>query len=280
MLCQPNTPAAEWAAFSGFDWSAGTVCRALIVAQGYPNTGRPLVGPANDAQAVAACLQQMETRPYSVTTETNLTVSGILGAIASAFGGASANDISLFYYSGHGDEGGCLVGQDMALLRPDALRSALDQIPGRKIVIVDACFSGGLLSDAKGGGDSGRKQADPVSFSQSFASAFYSASRSLTGSAYFVMASCQQTEECEEGYIRSGSVGKDMGYFTFALCLGCGWDGARSAATSMFADENGDNAVTLAEANIYADTLASLYNPDQSAVVYPAQCNWFAPFRK
>ena len=130
-LCQPGTPGADWATASGFDWDAGTVCRALIIGQNYSGTDYALQGPACDMHAVASCLRQMHTRSYTITEKTNLTAEGILSEIGSAFGAASSNDISMLYYSGHGADGGYLVGQDLETISPAALRSALDQIPGR-----------------------------------------------------------------------------------------------------------------------------------------------------
>ena len=282
ILCEPETPAAEWAAGSGFDWDAGTVCRALVIGQSYTGTKYSLRGPVYDMQAVASCLRQMQTRGYTVTERTNLTAGGILSAIYTAFSGATANDISFLYYSGHGLEGGYLVGQDLKSVSPAALRSVLDQIPGRKVIFVDACFSGALLED-----EPLRQNAAPLrtqnniydSFTQGFAGAFYTNTRSLKGTSYYVMTACQAAEESEEGYIRSGTSGCYMGFFTYALCQGCGWDGVQNQAGQRLADQNSDDVVTFEEAYDYAAAHAQENNPNQSAVVYPAQCTWFSPFR-
>ena len=71
-----------------------------------------------------------------------------------------------------------------------------------------------------------------------------------------------------------------MGYFSYALCLGCGWDGIANTQVDMAADVNGDGAVTLQEAFVFSDDLASGFNENQSAVVYPEGCTAFAPFRR
>lgn len=282
VLCKPGTPGAEWAVSSGFDWDAGTVCRALIIGQSYGGTDISLQGPVYDMHAVAFCLRQMKTRAYTVIERTNLTAEGILSAIDSTFSNATTNDISFLYYSGHGLEDGSLLGQDKQSVSPSVLRAALDGISGRKVVIVDACYSGALLED-----ELLQKNASPVrtqkngldAFAQCFAAAFYANTRSLKGTSYYVMTSCQAAEKSEEGYIRSGTSGHYMGYFTFALCQGCGWDGIRNQATNRLADQNGDNVVTFSEAYCYAVFQAQENNPKQSAVVYPAQCTWFSPFR-
>lgn len=278
ILCEPDTQAAEWVSGSGFDWDAGTVCRALIIGQGYSGANS-LQGPAYDMRAVAALLRQMQTRAYTVTEKSNLTAAGILSAIDAAFCDATSNDISFLYYSGHGLEGGYLVGQDIKTVSPSALRSALDRIPGRKVVIVDACYSGGLLNDRKK--EPARQDGDSLrSFTQGFTAAFYSGTRSLQGTSYFVMTSCQPAEKCEEGYIRSGTASHYMGFFTYALCRGCGWDGIRNQAEEQrFADRNSDGVVTFEEAYDYAAAQAFEENPNQSAMVYPDRCSWFSPFR-
>lgn len=282
ILCEPGTLAAEWAASSGFDWDTGTVCRALVIGQSYTGTNYSLQGPVYDMHAMASCLRQMQTRVYTVTERTNLTADGILSAIDTAFSGATANDISFLYYSGHGMEDGSLLGQDKQTVSPNVLRAALDRIPGRKVIIVDACYSGALLED-----EPLRQNAVPLrnrnngydSFTQGFTVAFYSGTRSLRGTSYYVMTSCQATEKSDEGYIRSGTSGHYMGYFTYALCQGCGWDGIRNQKAERLADQNSDNVVTFNEAYSYAASQARENNPNQSAMVYPTQCTWFSPFR-
>lgn len=47
-------------------------------------------------------LGRMTATPYSVTVKKNIRAEEILSSISSTFGNASYNDVSLFYYSGHG----------------------------------------------------------------------------------------------------------------------------------------------------------------------------------
>ncbi len=147
----------------GLDVDAGTVCRALLIGQTYPgypdreensNTNR-LYGPANDIAAMRQMLAHLDRLDFQVTTKSNLTSTEILEAIPAAFAEAAEYDISLFFFSGHGGRGGNLVGCWNGLMgpyvSPAALRNALDQIPGRKVVIIDACYSGGILEEEFGG---------------------------------------------------------------------------------------------------------------------------------
>ena len=146
----PQGDAARTALFSGLDVDAETVRRALVIGQTYPSAGADaLIGPTYDAAAIKGMLTHLDRARFQVSVRKNLTASGILSAIQGTFAGATEYDISLFYYSGHGRSGGRLVGCEDGVLSgavtPAQLRSAMDQIPGRKVIIVDACYSGGVI---------------------------------------------------------------------------------------------------------------------------------------
>ena len=293
-----DCPAAEWARTSGFDYTADTVCRALIIGQTYSGTSNELYGTANDARAMNFCLSQMNTRKYRKTMKTNLTSQEILNVISTTFGDAGEDDISLFFYSGHGGTGGELVGKNLDMITPTQLRNALDNIPGRKIIIVDACYSGNLIentrtksvlsvsaNDQTSGADVSEE--DPAAdlfaqnFTQSFTSAFMRRRRSAFGGTdqYYVMTAAAADQTSEEDSIYSGGYSRIMGFFTYSLCFGCGWDGVANAATEMAADVNEDGAVTWAEAFEYTTASVLQFTDGQQAVVYPQNCTAFAPFR-
>ena len=277
-ICPPDSEAARWAENSGFDWNAGTTCRALVIGQTYPDTEFSLKGPATDHAAVAGCLGCFGRTSYTVTTAENLTSDGIISAVSTAFSGATKNDISLFFYAGHGMEGGYLLGSELGLLEPARLRNALDSIPGRKVIIIDACYSGALIK-TRGGSKDGKEAADE--FTKTFIQAFSERKRGVfTANDYYVIVACGEDEECREGNIYPGAYGsKQMGFFTYSLCRGLGWDGVYSVAGSMYADRNHDNAVTIDEAFQYAYDYALSKNSNQHAMVYPQNCNAFSPFR-
>ena len=278
---------AQYAMDNRLDYMAGTEYRALIIAQNYTGTVNALQGPMNDQKAMAWCLRELNTTPYSVTTETNLTPDEIDSAIGDCFAGADSNDVSLFYYSGHGETDGSLVGADrqFSLLTPDALRAALDRVPGRKVIIVDACYSGKLI-EPEDGDDTLNKSpasgdAGPAAFVNAFQSAFQQRKRgALNSSSYYVITAARAAETSMEGYVSSGSSGTWIGYFTYEFCLGCGWNGVTNKPCSLAADANGDNAVSIQEAFNYASSAALSRNPYQHAAVWPAGCKWFAPVRK
>jgi len=275
--CGTGSAACSYAITHNLDYEAGTVCRALLIGQNYTGTTYALLGPSNDVRAMRFCLQNMSKRPYQVTTVSNQTAEEMLSAIGRTFASASSRDLSLLYYSGHGDTDGSLVGTGNTTVSPAQLRAALDQIPGRKIVIVDACFSGQLITTR---GTTNRGTGPSAAFVSAFQNAFSQRNRGeLNTDAYFVITAAAENEQSAENYIVSGSSGRYMGYFTYGFCLGCGWDGVANRAGNMAADTNEDGAVSLQEAYAYAGTYAKAQNSLQSAAVWPTNCRWFAPFR-
>ena len=166
---EPGSAACAFAQTHQMDYQADTVYRALLVGQVYEaHPALTLDGPGNDVRAMQACLEMYENTPYQVRVSMDLTGGEILDAIRECFADAQSQDVSLFYYSGHGVSSsdsalqGAFLGADgQSAVTAAQLRAALDNIPGRKIVIIDACYSGNMLnggsdtdSDAGSGADS------------------------------------------------------------------------------------------------------------------------------
>lgn len=284
--CSANSMVKAWIVANGFDYSANTVCRALLIGQTYSGTSRVLQGSANDLRAVRFCLQNLGTTDYTVTASSNLTSDGILSAVSSTFSGATEDDISLLYYSGHGDTDGSMVGSDMVNVTPSQLKVVMDAIPGRKVIIVDACYAGNLIEESTlltaSASDNNVISNEPASsFNQALISTFSMRARGapFAQTNYYVMTSCRSVEESEEGYISDGSSGRSMGFFTYYLSRGCGWDGALMRSCTLYADINADGIMTFQEAFSYAYSGALTHNPGQHALVFPANCTTFSPFR-
>ena len=293
----PDSAAAAHARANLLDYQAGTNYRALVVAQTYPNSSQFLEGPANDLLAVRSCLSSMQTTPWQVTSCSNLSSSAFLSQIASVFSSADVNDVSLLYYSGHGRTDGSLVGSNFASITPQMLKTALDPIPGRKVIVIDACFSGQLI-DADAAGSSRTRSSgtdeklqetqnenpDPKAAASQFIASFQSAFRTRTRGAlnsdgYYVITAARSNQYSQEGEISTGSGITVMGFFTFGFCLGCGYNSVDDQTGDLEADTNGDQAVSLQEAYAFAAETAASCNPDQAAAVWPSGCTWFAPFR-
>ena len=274
--CSPGSPALVYAREHSLDYQAGTVYRALVIGQTYDGTDLQLYGPRNDAAAMEQCLSKLSSAPFSVTALYNLSASEMKKAILSVFSEASEQDVSLFYYSGHGDDDGSLVGMDFARLSPEELKSVLDQVPGRKVILADACASGVLIArsakSVKAAGSS--SGAAGSGFSGSFLAPFARQSRgAFNASDYFVITGAFGGENTQEMRVSVNGKTVRMGVFTYAVCRGCGWMG------TLEADRNADGAVSIEEAYTYARDLASSMNGKQSADVWPSGCLWFAPFR-
>lgn len=253
-----DSVAADFALQHNLDFRANTVFRALLIGQtDYPGIYK-LEGPGKDIVKLGETLDA-----YYVTTKTNLTAEEILKAVSTSFFGSKEQDISLFYYSGHGDEAsGALVGIDMeSKVTAAQLRSALDEIPGRKVIIVDACYSGALI---------GRSllhnyAVDPAAlFIDAFKPRIRARSSNLAVERNYVIASSKGDEESWEA-----SYG---GIFSNAF-----------AESKNSGDLDGDQVVTFEEAYLYTkekvDKIASSNGKTQSVQVYPENCYWFGMFR-
>lgn len=295
----PNSAASAYAKSHFLDYQADTTYRALVVGQTYTGTSMALEGPANDMRAVQLCLSAMQATPWQVTSASNLTANSFLARVSSVFASADEDDVSLLYYAGHGRRDGSLVGRDNVSITPQMLKSAFDQIPGRKIIIVDACYSGQLISEEETGSQTAAatsskrllKTEDPSAETQDlnegaaqFVSAFQSAFRlrtrgALNSDGYYVITAALPNQQSAEGTITSGGVSRVMGIFSFSFCMGCGYNGVTYASAPLSADTSGDGVVSFQEAFSYAAATASSYNPNQTASAWPTGCTWFAPFR-
>lgn len=286
-----GSPAHLYARQNSIDYQAGTRYRALLIANSYPGTDSELIGPPYDAANMRACLTGLPGVDWEVTTRTNLTADGITSAIAAAFSGATDADVSMVYYSGHGSYlsgwGACLVGTDYYGCFASDLREVLDGIPGRKIIIVDACYSGGLISgfasDDVTTADAAEEEAqagvNPGAFVSGLISPFAMRRRGASDGSYYIMAACAADEESWE--LTDGS--NHYGAFTCCLLTGIGYSVPSYAWITPPADINGDEALSFSEAFSYARSntmeLMTSLGETQTAACYPAGVTWFAPFR-
>jgi fibronectin type 3 domain-containing protein len=244
--------------------------RALVIGQGAYTQANPLYGTIHDAAGMKNMMNRLSGTKYTVTHKTNLTGSAILSSISSAFSGANANDVSLFFYSGHGADTGALVGVASDLVSPSQLRSKLDTIPGKKIVIVDACHSGNMIGKSN-------KSAEQISkeFTDTFINAFSGGNRAnLAASNYYVITAAHSSELSVETELTSNGSSKRVGVFAYNVALGCGYNYVSDRASSYAADTNNDRALTLHEVYTYAYSAAQRINAGQHAQVYPTNSSF------
>lgn len=292
--------------------AAGTY-RALLIGNTYTGESNELPGCENDVDGMRTMLGRMTATPYSVTVKKNIRAEEILSSISSTFGNASYNDVSLFYYSGHGANSlgadgnptsyhAALVGTFQTYVSIARLKTELDKIPGKKVIIIDACHSGQFIArdgtmtqvsssafnsqvvnlfanDEQLSGDVSRTAvvlaADGSELLSEEAPEFIdrAGDTNFAKSGYYVITACRSEEKSvSTGYDSNGDgkIDRYFGLFTYGLCYGNGWNLARnSAISSLNADLNKDSKVTLYEAYVYAKVMAQSHNPNQTAQIWP-----------
>lgn len=266
----PGSCAMNYALTSGMDFRAGTICRALLVGQCHYSDTNVMPGTLNDTFSMEAMLLG-SSEPWQVTRLSDLTADQLRQAILDAFAEAQPQDISLLYYSGHGSAwGGSLLCVGDGVVTAAELRGCLDQIPGRKVIIVDACYSGGLIG--RGGTVS-----DPAGFVNAFTAAFSAVGRNnlAAESLYYVMTSSHSTQTSKEATTN----GVSYGLFTYYLAQGSGFDLMKDSVVPRSADADADGVVSFMEAFRYARIHANNVNPGQTAQVWPADCGRFGLLR-
>ena len=258
-----------------------TKYRALLIGNGDYYFANDLSGPKNDAKATASMLSKYH---YSTTKKYNLTKPQILSAIRSAFSGASSNDVSLFFYSGHGSNNysgsmGYLVGVDSSYLSMSELASALKKIPGRVIVVLDSCFSGNAISKDAG------MEYSPEKFDRAAVNAFAAADTvietnpgsdaaekngELRNGKFLVLAGGQKGELTYD-VPQNGLYG---GLFTryFVQGAGCSFPSGNYSGR-IPSDSNYDKKVTLKEMYNYTRRNVLAYNGRQHVTCYPSGSN-------
>jgi hypothetical protein len=252
--------------------------RALCVGVGdyIQESVNDLSAPPYDVDKIRQILQQCRFGTtntifsnISYLKDWQATKSNILQGISSAFSGADNNDISYFYFSGHGT----LVGNtsyicpaDMTAFASSAisvneLESALSAIPGTKVVFLDSCYSGGFIGRGKEEIIVSREKLE--SFNDEVINIFLQAQSKglLTTNQYKVLTSCHYYQLCWE---IQPELGNPFGVFTMALCEGCGYSGNYPADTNL------DTRVSLQEAYLYVRDWVFSYRISQDVQIYPA----------
>jgi len=274
------------------------VYRALLVGVGnYENYG-DLNGPPYDVARMYYILDQCKfgslNTEFSIINDELIdlyaTKTAILQGIASTFSGADNNDVSYFYFSGHGDYATdgvyftnfYICPTDTLLTSYDndisinELEMALSAIPGTKVVILDSCFSGGFIG--KGKGKITISKEEMVSFNDEIINVFSQAQSKglLTTNQYKVLTSCHYYQTCSEDILYLYD-NYPFGLFTAAFCDGCGYG---DVAGTLRADEDSNYKISLDEMYNYILDLIPImelyYSIDnrQDVQVYPEDSNF------
>lgn len=256
--------------------------RALLIGQSdYRGTESDLNAPRTDVNGMAGMLKGLADN-YTCTVKRDLRAVDIGRAIDSAFKGATDDDVSLFFYSGHGcgdslssPNNGALVGVDMNLFLTGDLAKHLDAVKGRVIVLIDACRSGAFIQNNSRSSGS----PDPNAFNQAIIDALVgstdapsSNSGELRKSKYIVITACRADQNSVETRFPGNNY--FQGLFTTVLLdgMGCSYLKGKYLG-SMPADKNDDGNITPPELASYIRTevntlTAGSKNIDQTAQYY------------
>gem|GEM_PF-1375678 len=246
------------------------VYRALVLGEQNYESGRTRLGGLNTAEGVAEMLRQQSVngRTYDVRLQVDSTRASLLEAIDETFSGARESDVSLFYINCHGDydDTAWIELHDGTRVTAVQLEQLLRAIPGRIVVIVDCCRSGGFLG--------GTSAADRFTGAVCDAFAGGGASSAFAGGKYIVLTSAGPDEDSYRRSFASGSDEDSMAtIMARSLCEGAGWDIIGDRMCTLKADADRDRVVTLQEIWQYTHRRVLYYLEDtgvtQTVRVWP-----------
>lgn len=108
--------------------------------------------PPADAKTIADLYAKNTAVKYSVLIDKKATKNNILKAMKKVFSEAKSNDIVVFFFSGHGYAGG-FCAADGKLSYKDVRKAMAGSKSKNKMMLVDACHSGGVRVDAQAGSE-------------------------------------------------------------------------------------------------------------------------------
>ena len=115
----------------------------------YPGTANDLTLPANDAKTMAWLYSKNTKVKYSLLLNEQATQKRIKAAMKKVYGEAKANDIVVFFFSGHGYPGGFVAYDGM--LDYSVVRDGMANNKCKnKMIFADACFAGKIRTNNNG----------------------------------------------------------------------------------------------------------------------------------
>jgi uncharacterized caspase-like protein len=168
--------------------------------------------PVADARAIASVYAVNASVDYTLLLNEKATQSRILKAINKLYAHAGAQDVIVFFFSGHGYAGGfCTYDGPLSYTR---IRKEISKSKcPNKVILADACHAGGMRSDAAASSSSGNNHS------------------SMRNANVMMFLAARNTEASIE------NPQMENGFFT--TCLVSGLKG--------YADANGDRVVTARE---------------------------------
>ena len=239
-----------------------TEYRALLIGNEAYSTR--LRGPYNDLTMMNAILSRstLDGKGYAgkITVLKDQSKANTLAAIANLAKVTDSDDVSFFYYSGHGAQGSATESAtglwcvDNKLLSVTELKAALDKVPGTVIVVLDSCFSGMFIGKSA--------TANATSFDNVVMNAFAGPfkAKGLTTSKYHVITASRKGESSVSvGYSYNGSV-TYVGLATYYFAVAGGYDLFNPANTTFYGDNAPkDDVATFIELFDFADRNVDLF---------------------
>ena len=231
-------------------------CRALLVGCDQFHSEDETTPIAHNNIQMMETILSLDTRGYTISRLDGVanSAASLQAAIDWAFAGADGDDLSLLYISTHGQfdadqtlpEGSVLLsdGSLEERIGAQALEAMFQDVPGEKVLLVDACASGALIGKgvAPGGGAARVRGA-------------------FRGDGFHALVSSGANELSWYWQMNAKEVPTGASYFTAALAAGAGLYG------SFPADQNSDNVITLHEMYTYLRTS----QPSSTAQIYPQE---------
>jgi len=257
-----------------------TKYRALLIGNSNYIYADDLSGPPNDIRAMTNMLSGYH---FYITRKSNLTGSQIVSAIRSTFIRADSNDVSLFYYSGHGAVNssktmGYLSGIDSSGLSMSDLAAELKKIPGKVVVVLDSCNSGNAVEKDV---NAIKTEYSPEIFDRAAVEAFAAVNTSLESapnsedaekngelrnSKFLVLAAGRKNENTYDVYNNWVYGGLFTRYFVQGA--GCSYPSGNYSGY-IPSDTNNDRKITLKEMYTYTARNVFAYNGKQHVTCYP-----------
>ncbi len=224
--------------------------RALLVSQqNYPaSVGDVRGGSEASVHALKSLLgtMRMDDQKYAVRTELDPSRAEFIAAIRNTFERASDQDVSLVYITCHGHYAGGMSFfefTDGSEVSARDLERELRRIPGKVVVLIDCCASGGAIRSRWAEGVNAVFASGPIN-----------------GSKYRVICSAAQDQDSYRiAFNENAQAGVMTTAFVRALCDGAGWNVDLQDRGTMGADRDYDGSISFAELQLFLNTRVNWY---------------------
>lgn len=240
--------------------------RAILIGNSdYPGNFSDLRGPKYDIMKIETMLENSNFGSagefVSIDKYNDVTKYQVQTAIQQLIPVTGGEDITYFYYSGHGNQEAnmsslSLIDEELAV---SELKAMLDKLPGTKIVILDSCFSGGFINKGSDENTNLKK------IDENIVKVFSKANKGyLNEGKYKVITASSKTE-----YSVEYDGDPPYGLFTKVLVDATGYNYG-----SYPSDIDGDGALTLDETYDYIYGRILQDNPEQHVQIYPSNSDY------